>query len=287
MHKLSRSRSYHAGARRRGRRRPRSLPSRPSSLRPHAASAPRRAPDYVPGEVLVGYASASGPAAVGGRAHHARDGRSRGRRASTPRRRARLEPAEQVIHVPAGRSIVAGDRAARAASAGRRLRGPELHRPRRRLVLPNDPGRAHQRRRLAADCSGTSSPPPASTPRRRGRTCSPTTAPAARGVVIAVLDTGVAYRNWRSSASRPTSAAPSSSTRTTSSPATRFPLDREGHGTFVAGDDRRGDQQRLRADRPRLRRVDHAGPGARRRRRTATRRRSRAGSATRSSTAPR
>ena len=60
--------------------------------------------------------------------------------------------------------------------------------------------------------------------------------PGGRGVVIAVLDTGVAYRElaWVPQG-RPTSAAPSSSTRTTSSPATRFPLDREGHGTFVAG----------------------------------------------------
>ena len=57
-----------------------------------------------------------------------------------------------------------------------------------------------------------------------------------RGVVVAVLDTGVAYRNWkgfcRVAGLRPDAVRRA---RTTSSPTTAIPLDRNGHGTFVAG----------------------------------------------------
>ena len=62
-------------------------------------------------------------------------------------------------------------------------------------------------------------PRSASTPRRRGRTCCRPPG-GGKGVVVAVLDTGVAYRRWDKFSRRRTSAAPGSSTRTTSSPTT-------------------------------------------------------------------
>src|SRR5205807_3992918 len=59
--------------------------------------------------------------------------------------------------------------------------------------------------------------------------------PGGRGVVVAILDTGVAYRNWRRfrispDFSRTRFVAPYDFVAHN-----RFPLDREGHGTFVAG----------------------------------------------------
>ena len=67
--------------------------------------------------------------------------------------------------------------------------------------------------------------------------------PGGRGVTVAILDTGVAYRNWR--APRVFARSPdfgrhahSCAARTTSSAAKHiaYPaVDRNGHGTFVAG----------------------------------------------------
>jgi serine protease len=60
--------------------------------------------------------------------------------------------------------------------------------------------------------------------------------PGGRGVVVAVLDTGVAYRNWRQFRESPDFhntrfVAPYDFIANS-----RFPLDRLGHGTFVAGE---------------------------------------------------
>jgi serine protease len=59
--------------------------------------------------------------------------------------------------------------------------------------------------------------------------------PGGRGVVVAVLDTGLAYRNWRQFR-----ASPDFNRTRIVSPydlvaRNPYPLDREGHGTFVAG----------------------------------------------------
>jgi len=61
-------------------------------------------------------------------------------------------------------------------------------------------------------------------------------APGGRGVVVAVLDTGVAFRNWhrfrRSPGFLPNQFVPGKDFVDPSTP----PLDRNGHGTFVAGE---------------------------------------------------
>lgn len=59
--------------------------------------------------------------------------------------------------------------------------------------------------------------------------------PGAKGVRIAVIDTGVAYRNWRGYRRSPDFARTHFSSPADFVSHNRFPLDREGHGTHVAG----------------------------------------------------
>jgi serine protease len=57
----------------------------------------------------------------------------------------------------------------------------------------------------------------------------------AKGVVVAVLDTGVAYRNWHQFRKSPDFARTHFTKPYDFVSGNRFPLDREGHGTFVTG----------------------------------------------------
>ena len=59
--------------------------------------------------------------------------------------------------------------------------------------------------------------------------------PGGRGVTVAVLDTGVAYRNWRQYRESPDFSRTSFVAPYDFVANNRYPLDREGHGTFVAG----------------------------------------------------
>jgi serine protease len=59
--------------------------------------------------------------------------------------------------------------------------------------------------------------------------------PGGRGVVIAVLDTGVAYRNWHQFRESPDFVGTRFVGPLDLVAHNRYPLDREGHGTFVAG----------------------------------------------------
>ena len=59
--------------------------------------------------------------------------------------------------------------------------------------------------------------------------------PGGRGVVIAVLDTGVAYRNWEQFRKSPDFAGTQFVDPYDFVANDPYPLDREGHGTFVAG----------------------------------------------------
>jgi serine protease len=59
--------------------------------------------------------------------------------------------------------------------------------------------------------------------------------PGGRGVVVAVLDTGVAYRDWRQYRKSPDFTGTRFVDPYDFVANNRYPLDREGHGTFVAG----------------------------------------------------
>ena len=243
-----------------------------------------RAADYVPGEVVVGYApreAASVSADIATVAEHRHGVREHGVGAT--------RASAGCCALPRDVSGRGGDRAAAPISPASPTRCRTTSPTSRRgpALVPNDPGRAHARgagSRLQWNFlagTGVNAPqawanliadhrPGGQGRGRRGarhRRRVPQLAPFRRVADFAARDFVDPVRLRRAS--------------------NRYPLDREGHGTFVAGDDRRGDQQRLRAHRPRLRRDDHARPGARRERQ---RRRldDRAGaSATRSGTAPR
>jgi serine protease len=59
--------------------------------------------------------------------------------------------------------------------------------------------------------------------------------PGGRGAVVAILDTGVAYRNWRQFHKSPDFRGTKFEDPYDFTAGNRFPLDRNGHGTFVAG----------------------------------------------------
>ncbi len=188
-----------------------------------AWAAPAQAADYVPNEVVVGYA----PAAAASRLAHTT--REMGIRAIP----SASSPGVQLVRVPAGESVW------RAIAKLRRQRGvayavPDYIAHQAGSWIPNDPGEAHRAEGWELlqwnflPGVGVNAPEAWANLRADHR-------PGGRGVVVAILDTGVAYRNWEQFRKSPDFGG------------TRFvdpydfvandpyPLDREGHGTFVAG----------------------------------------------------
>jgi len=189
----------------------------------HAAATPA----YVPGEVLVGYASGHRPAAE--LAHAARDV---GGRVATAGQAARQDDT-QIVRLPRGRSIWP------AIARLRRQPGvlyavPDYIAHQAGGWIPNDPGNTKQRKgweKLQWNfLPGIGIDAPDAWAHMFG-----VHRPGGRGVTIAVLDTGVAYRDWDRFRKSPDF----TSTRFVDPydfvANTPYPLDREGHGTFVAG----------------------------------------------------
>jgi serine protease len=198
------------------------------------ASASAAVPDYVPHEVIVGYA----PQAVATRGAAARIHTMVLTAASATRRapaRTSTAPAprSQLVHLPRHESVLA---------AIARLR--------------RQPGVAYAEPNYIAHAAG------AWYPNDRGRNNRPQgwiktqwnllagngiNAPQAwwnllgdhrgggKGVTVAVLDTGVAYRNWNSFHQSPDFRRTRFVSPYDFVAHNRFPLDRNGHGTFVAG----------------------------------------------------
>lgn len=181
-----------------------------------------RAADYVPGQVVVAYAS--GPVAT-----VAKDFANRmGIRAA-----ATAAPRVEVLRLPRDVTV------SRALAKLRREPGVEYAVPNyvahaAGYWAPDDPGLAHRLHGWEAmqwnflPTIGVNAPEAWANLLADHR-------PGGRGAVVAILDTGVAYRNWHQFRKSPDF----NRTRfvhpydfVANDP---FPLDREGHGTFVAG----------------------------------------------------
>ena len=188
-------------------------------------TAETRPPAYVPGEILVGYAP--GPAAATGVVHAARQIGARA--VSAPA----AAPTMRIVRLPRGRSIW-------PAIAGlRRRRGvlyavPDYIAHQAGSWVPNDPGATDRRqgwRRLQWNfLPGVGVDAPAAWAHMFG-----VHRPGGRGVTVAVLDTGVAYRDWQRFRKSPDFSGTKFVDPYDFVAGNPFPLDREGHGTFVAG----------------------------------------------------
>ena len=183
-----------------------------------------RAADYVPGEIVVGYASAPADASAAARAHIARLGATAGVSALDSTR---------IVKVPQGRSIWP------AIARLRRQRGvvyavPDYIAHQAGGWIPDDPGNTHHPQgwqKLQWNFlpgTGVNAPAAWSNMFRAHR-------PGGRGVTVAVLDTGVAYREWGAFRMSPDFAGTHFVTPYDFVAHNAFPLDREGHGTFVTG----------------------------------------------------
>jgi serine protease len=192
---------------------------------PAGASATRQLADYVPGEIVVGYAPTTEKTEKTEKAHTA------GLRGATAG--ASLQDSVRILKLSGGRSIWP------TIAKLRRQRGvmyavPNYIAHQAGGWIPNDPGNTKHRRgwqKLQWNFlpgTGIDAPDAWSHMFRVHRA-------GGRGVTVAVLDTGVAYRDW----DRFREAPDFTHTRfvdpydfVAHNP---FPLDREGHGTFVTG----------------------------------------------------
>jgi serine protease len=188
------------------------------------AAAAARAASYVPGEVVVGYTQSPGLMMAGDVAGAA------GVRPPGPP----APVSEQVIRLPRGETV---------AQAIARLRHepgvayavPDFIAHAAGAWFPNDPGRSHRiggwesMQWNLMPAAGVDAPDAWGNLIADGR-------PGGDGVKVAVLDTGVAYRDWRQFKESPDFLGTRFVDPYDFLANNRFPLDREGHGTFVAGE---------------------------------------------------
>ncbi len=189
------------------------------------AATPARAADYVPGEVIVGYGTT--PADSQQVAHTARVmGVRAGGAQSAP------GATEQILHVDRGKSIW-------PVIANLRRRPGVLYAVPDYVAhaagwIPNDPGNTHYRQGWQQlqwnflTGSGIDAPDAWAHMFAVHR-------PGGKGAVIAVLDTGVAYRDWKQFRKSPDFSGTHFVDPYDFVAGNAYPLDREGHGTFVAG----------------------------------------------------
>jgi serine protease len=204
-----------------------------------------RAADYVPGEVVVGYAPRQAVRVSADIATVARATRS-----AMPRAVAHQQEATfKVIKLPRGVTVKA-EIARLRHQPGVAYAVPNYIAHTAGSFIPNDPGRSHtpggwqQMQWNFLPGTGVNAPEAWANLIADHRA-------GGRGVTIAVLDTGIAYRDWGRFKKSPDftttrfvaphdfvatdpTRCDSRSKQEPESP--RYPLDREGHGTFVAGE---------------------------------------------------
>ena len=190
-----------------------------------AATANAHAASYVPGQVLVGYT---------GQSASATDADLNKKSGISPAPVPSPSPGTQVLNVPSGVSVP------QAASWLRKQPGvayavPNFIAHTAGAFYPNDRGRAGGRARgwerlqwnfLAG--AGVNAPEAWGNLIADHR-------PGGRGVVVAILDTGVAYRRWHQFRRSPDFTGTRFVHPYDFVAHNRHPLDREGHGTFVTG----------------------------------------------------
>ena len=185
-------------------------------------AAAQSAPSYVPHEVLIGYQP--GPIAEG-TANIAR--RMGARQTSAP------APDSRVLHLARGESVVAALRHLRH-QPGVAYAEPNYIAREAGDWYPNDPGRAHrpqgweQMQWNLMPNTGINAPAAWANLLAAHRA-------GGRGVVVAVLDTGIAYLEWRKFRRSPDFKWTHFVHPYDFVAHNRYPLDRNGHGTFVAG----------------------------------------------------
>jgi serine protease len=196
-----------------------------------------RAADYVPHEVIVGYRTGAVETPALARF---------GVRSSTPA----PTPGSRVLHLRPGASVTAAiarlrrqpgvayavpDYIAHVAGATpRRSSGPAAKAEFAGAFFPDDGGRSMRARGWEAlqwnmlPAAGVNAPEAWANllGDHRG---------GGKGVVVAVLDTGVAYRDWKTFQRSPDFGRTRFVAPFDFVSNNRFPLDRNGHGTFVAG----------------------------------------------------
>ncbi len=182
-----------------------------------------RAAGFEPREVIVGYRSR----AVATVAAHA-EIRMGVRSAGPP-----PGPDARVLRLPAQESVSAAIARLRA-EPGVAYADPDYMAHAAGAFYPNDPGRSHHPQgweRMQWNMlpeSGINAPEAWANLIADHRA-------GGRGVVVAVLDTGVAYRNWHQFHESPDFKGTRFVSPYDFVDNTRYPLDRNGHGTFVAG----------------------------------------------------
>jgi serine protease len=182
------------------------------------------APAYVPGEVVVGLTSMPSRTAA------ARLRTLGVRTAATPSPDSRTA----ILRVPTGQSVSQTIARLRGVS-GIAYAVPNYVAHTAGAWIPNDPGRSNRRggwqkmqwNFLAG--AGVNAPTAWANLRADHR-------PGGQGVVVALLDTGVAYRSWGNYIASPDFKGTRFVDPYDFVANNRFPVDREGHGTFIAGE---------------------------------------------------
>lgn len=193
----------------------------------HAAvnkARPAAAADYVPGQVVVGYTAGAA----------AKVSRNLATRMGVRQAAPAPSSGEQVVTVPHG--VTVEQEASRLrAQPGVAYAVPNYIAHAAGSWIPNDPGPTGRSaggwQKVQWNFLGTAgvnAPEAWANLRARNRA-------GGKGVTVAILDTGVAYRNWTTFRKAPDFTNTKFVHPYDFVANNRFPLDREGHGTFVAG----------------------------------------------------